>query len=287
MLDTLVGYIAGGAPEQIWKTTNGGNDWIKIFTSEDTRGFHLDKITFSDSLHGYTCGQNLYKTTNGGNTWDYIEFPALYYISLSSKNNNCWVLLDSWYSTRILYSSDYGKNWVPIKQISNSPNYMTDIFFVNDNNGWVIGSHGFLIKTNNGGFDSIPVPSMPMLYSPSKDTLLNTNDVLLHWSDDNFAFYRLQLSQDSLLSSLVDEKLFLGNTEMIYNLQPYSSYFWRVRSENIKGSSRWSAISNFKIGEVVSVNANPNCGNSFKLSQNYPNPFNPTTTIEYSIPKYK
>jgi len=282
MLNNQIGFIAGGAPEKIWKTTDSGNSWFITFTSADLRGFILNKIIFSDSLHGFACGQNFYKTSDGGNTWINITFPVDNHISVSAHANKCW-LLSNGESKNVLYSSDYGESWVPILKIFNQ-RYMMDIFFTDSQNGWIAGSDGFLLKTTNGGFSSIPIPNQPELYSPINDTLLNTNTVIFNWSEDNFAFHRIQISQNSLFNVITTDQIYLDNIIRINNFQPYTHNFWRVRSENIIGNSYWSNIASFEIGNVVGVREIESVVRDFHLFQNYPNPFNPSTIIKFNIP---
>lgn len=286
MLNDSIGFIAGGSPEKIWKTVDSGNNWTEIFTSPHQWG-HFNKIVFSDSLNGFACGRShsssLYKTSNGGETWFNIEFPVFEYISVTAISNECWVILDSYSSDRILYSSDYGETWFPILHFTKPP-YINDVFFVNNQIGWIIGSDGLLLHTINGGFDSIPNFSLPQIYYPINDTIITSTPVMFHWSENDFAFYRFQLSNDSLFNNIIYENVFLGNDEPIYNLQSNNNFFWRIRFENIKGVSTWSEIGNFKTGEIVNVNENPYLIYNFNLYQNYPNPFNSSTIIRFSIP---
>jgi photosystem II stability/assembly factor-like uncharacterized protein len=72
-------------------------------------------------------------------------------------NQNGWIIGSS---GTILYTSDGGINWLP--QNSGTSFALTDISFVNLNNGWVVGRsfsgsnfEGIILHTSNGGIDWI------------------------------------------------------------------------------------------------------------------------------------
>ena len=61
----------------LWKTTNAGTDWIRIYDSRiDTSG----KITFVNEQHGWLILDNsLLHSTNGGFSWtSQYEFPSIF-----------------------------------------------------------------------------------------------------------------------------------------------------------------------------------------------------------------
>ena len=63
-------------------------------------------------------------------------------------------------------------------------------------------------------------------------------------------------------------------------------YYWRVRAENISGSSGWSDLFYFTTGMTVEVeNTAGEIPVRYRLGPNYPNPFNPVTQIPFDIPR--
>jgi len=83
-VDTITGYVIGRENynddyERVWKTTNGGVTWQRIFTSEVRDGFgDVHEIQFPSRDTGYIAdgreghGARVYKTTDGGTTWEKI-----------------------------------------------------------------------------------------------------------------------------------------------------------------------------------------------------------------------
>ena len=276
MLNESTGYIAGGFPEKVWKTTTGGDEWSLIF-ERDSSYEYFNSITFSNQLNGFACGSSFYKTTDSGNNWSEIILPTITYVSIVCIADECWLATDGGCSS-ILYSPDLGVNWIPTYlHIS----YISDVFFVNQNIGWACGPGSLLIKTDNGGLGIISIPSIPELIYPENGASYIPIPVGFFWEIINNSFYRLQISLDETFNDISLDTLLIENGIGV-TLEEYTSYFWRVRGENILGNSDWSETRTFSTGQTVGVDDNI-LSSEFKLLQNYPNPFNPVTKIKYSV----
>ena len=83
------------------------------------------------------------------------------------------------------------------------------------------------------------------------------------------------------------ENLIDTTYQMIYWLEPDTTYYWKVLAKNFYGDSLWSSIVHkfYVDPNIVDVEAfDGEIPTSPSLSQNYPNPFNPTTVIKFGIP---
>jgi photosystem II stability/assembly factor-like uncharacterized protein len=281
MLNESTGYIAGGFPEKVWETTTGGEEWSLIF-EKDSSYEYFNSITFSNQLNGFACGSSFYKTTDSGNNWSEIILPTVTFVSIVSIGDKCWLAIDGMFGKSILHSSDLGVSWI---QTHYSPiYYISDIFFVNENIGWACGVGSLLIKTNNGGVGNISIPGIPELIFPENGSSYIPIPVEFYWNEINNSFFRLQISFDESFNNICVDTLLIEN-RIYATLEEYTSYYWRVRGENILGNSDWSETRTFSTGQTVGVD-NDIFVNNFKLYQNYPNPFNPNTQIEYSVAEY-
>ena len=184
MLNENEGY-AGGKNGRVYKTTDGGENWIAI----GSMGTTLTDISFPPSGNtGYCCGIN-------GNIWSIDSSGVtkmtsnvnghLYSISFPINSEEGWVCggdairhyknsvwngdkdypsggynaiymvdsLNGWTvgDYGIIAHTEDGHNW--FEQINPNPNQNTlfDLFFLDENNGWAIGSGGTIVHTNNGG----------------------------------------------------------------------------------------------------------------------------------------
>jgi len=156
--DTL-GWVAGGGTGKIFKTENAGLTWTTCFTSND----YLRSIEFATPLLGF-CGSldnRLYKTTDGGVTWVDVAstispIPSgICGISAPSANviYGCGVWSNPAY---VIKSTDGGFTWTSIDMSAYALS-LVDIYFVNENVGFVIGranpitDGGVILHTTDGG----------------------------------------------------------------------------------------------------------------------------------------
>ncbi|WP_294964631.1 IPT/TIG domain-containing protein [uncultured Flavobacterium sp.] len=83
--DTANGFLLN-SNNSIYKTTNGGDTWTKVYTGEKFR-----KFTFKDANTGWATLENkIYKTIDGGVTWilDYTHDQPIR--GIACKNNIVW-----------------------------------------------------------------------------------------------------------------------------------------------------------------------------------------------------
>ena len=107
---------AAAAGARIFKTTNGGTNWVQTFYQADGWG---DGLYFINATTGFFYGDHagtrlsIFKTTNAGTTWD---STGQYYPTTSDGWNNAMFGLGNqiWIgtnSTSIAYTSNAGVNW--------------------------------------------------------------------------------------------------------------------------------------------------------------------------------
>lgn len=130
-------------------------------------------------------------------------------------------------------------------------------------------------------------PLPPEIVSPNLVLDVERNPVLKWHSSKTAAFYRMQISTNSVFA-VVDLDTTVTDTLCKMNLLAANTrYFWRVSASNNRGTSDYSITASFITGDkIVSVSLADEIPLCYSLSQNYPNPFNPTTIIEYQIATY-
>ncbi|MGE5680769.1 MAG: YCF48-related protein [Bacillota bacterium] len=116
----------------------------------------LWSVSALDSLNAAACGQfeNIIVTKDGGNTWkrtrgtdtagSQIEYNSIFY----KNKNEIWAV---GVKGNALHSTDAGENWQSIKL---DTIWLSDITFINDTTGFIIGSFGskgYLFRTRDFG----------------------------------------------------------------------------------------------------------------------------------------
>ncbi len=144
----------------IYKTTNGGVDWMlqTSFSSQQS----LSSVYFTNADTGYVAGTYyaptietegyVMKTSDGGatwsdvlNTWNIFDYPHSWLSSVFFTDTNTGYAVGS----SIFKTSDGGTNW--ILQTGDSINALASVYFSDVDTGYAIGYQGNVLKTNDGG----------------------------------------------------------------------------------------------------------------------------------------
>jgi len=108
--------------DELYKTTDGGNNW-SIITNNETNGGKIDEIGVSKSNSNviyFSDGPNIFATTNGGNSWSNISnnlpYKTISYIIVHPTDaNKVWLTFSGYTSSEKVYKTiDGGNSWVNI-----------------------------------------------------------------------------------------------------------------------------------------------------------------------------
>ena len=294
----------------VLKTTDGGNNWLdvsiqtaddimeiesfsdklwirthltdRILYSEDIgqnwsqiQQFNNDYISnmifLSDSLGFLTASEwKIFKTMDGGASWtqingSYYTAGPIFFINESTG----WV---GGYNG-IYATTDGGNEWIT-KGMNVYSLYTQELFFLDQNTGYVVGygesNNGiwyglFASTTNNGSSWSYYTQSdfISDVHFSSPDTgwivsnniILHTNDHGISWQSTNANVNKFEFTSNKSWGLSGQDKILFSNDGWNSWTQQYP---------------KPSSVED----EML---------NQYSLSQNYPNPFNPSTTIKYSI----
>jgi photosystem II stability/assembly factor-like uncharacterized protein len=134
------------------KTTNGGTSW----TSMDTGSGSFQDIFFVDQNTGWIVGNDgrILKTTNGGASWSVkLSGTTNHLQAISFTDASVGYAVGS--GKTILKTVDGGETWSNITPnlppLSPDPTWTGVDFIGNGTEGWIVGSTGQVVHTQNGG----------------------------------------------------------------------------------------------------------------------------------------
>ncbi len=145
--------VAAGYEGKIFRSTDGGLSWIKMFQKKD---YILRAAFFTSRDTGFLAGdvgttQLFRKTTDGARTWREIPWHPTYYTigDITFIEGGAKGFLHA--RNKIMSSTDYGETWFDIAAPLNSNDRLLKFFFVDDQYGYALGSNKFILKTTDGG----------------------------------------------------------------------------------------------------------------------------------------
>lgn len=213
---------------------------------------HLQKVTFTDNLHGFIAGLNgtFLKTDNGGTTWDTSKIGTKDFYSICFINNNTgWIGgFQSLYKT-----TNSGINWV--NQFSGSTG-ITDISFINSETGWFTSSPTGIFKTTNGGNNWLNVFSGPSSYR--KLTFIDSQtgwaayrnaspDVIIKTTNGGMNWVEIEILENARTINFVN-----ANTGFIFS----SGWFHKTTNGGMNWAAAFTNWSNWEMNDAYFLNAN-------------------------------
>lgn len=316
-INNATGFVT--APEYVFKSTNGGENWNIIWHYP----LHIFRgIYFINTNTGFVLEDSrIFKTTNAGNNWflvyttsdglglDEIDFPdSLYGYSVGG--------LSGW--GKFVKTTDGGISWFELNPGGaywSQELYCVD--FINRNTGyfggggWFNPAHSVIFKTTNGGVNFVErtlvgglnhiVNGISICNSDSGYATVNDRICLI--TTNGGAYWNGQI-QPSYLSDVFainfDTVYIIGVNNGFISRTINAGLTWETQQSNTTAPltkivfigrdtgyivGGYGTILKTTNGGVIGVEPVSNqIPKEFRLYQNYPNPFNPVTKLNYDLP---
>ena len=238
-----------------------GTRGSKIYRSTD------DGLTWGDASSGLpgfgqigavgVCGNNIfagvytegiYRSTDNGGSWVSANagLTNLNVRALVTKGSNIFAATEG----GVFLSSDSGATWSAVRS------GLTDtlVYSLATNGDQLFaGTFSFVYRLPLSYFNPL---SAPVLSFPQNGSLNQALSPVLKWMADTNAFtYHLQLAKDSAFTLIVyDNSTIKTDSSLVGILARNTSYYWKVKSLNLAGSSPWSPTWHFITHDVFPVN---------------------------------
>lgn len=285
-------------PKQIFKTTNGGSNWSKVFefTGTGAQNVFFDGIYFWDDSVGVAISDQILanpntmfivRTTDGGSTWNQVStgLPSgnglfSYGGRLDAAGTHCWFPVNSGADADttaprfLLHSRNKGLTWESLPLPANNGQFA--VSFSDTSEGVLADGNGHLATTADGGktwqmryYQSGVFP--PTQFAKGTGTIWanghfdQTYGYLVAKSTDYGATWTFQTKPMRAPATAMS----VVNQNYVW-ISGFGNMILRTRT----GGNPTSVFAGGKLPEIPS---------SFELMQNYPNPFNPSTMINYQL----
>ena len=150
------GWI-GARDGVVYKTYDSGHTWDSISSlGSGTFWSSVSKMFFADALHGWALlrfEEGIQRTTDGGYTWQSHAAGNLNGMHFFDRGHGIAVgsvFTQGHYYGTLFQTFDGGQTWE--SEISGDQNIVYyDIVFKTAQRGWLVGDHGMIKHTNDGG----------------------------------------------------------------------------------------------------------------------------------------
>jgi len=148
-MSSNVGIVVG--EDIILKTTDAGANWVPKPKPIGFSGICVHFYGDSAGYAGASGGGQIIKTTDAGESWNWsvIIGPTGPVNSLFFTDKDTGYAVEVYLGTGRIWKTDNGgSNWT---QIFSYPQGLTDVYFVNNTIGYIVGVAGVMFKTTDAG----------------------------------------------------------------------------------------------------------------------------------------
>lgn len=223
-------------------TTDGGATWNTQF-SDNTPGM-FNGIQFLDLNNGWVVGDSgkVFRTTDGGEHWTRIlnaPTTSNHHAVFFANTNVGWIgsrVYSDQGEGMILHTTDGGASWT--MEDTPSPQDINGIYFIDANNGWLIGEPGIIAKTTSGGgttliYENHYVEPKSFSLMQNYPNPFNPSTVVSYRIQSNtFVVLKVFDVLGREVQTLVNERQTAGTHSVTFNASnlPSGMYFYRLQA---------------------------------------------------------
>lgn len=180
------------------KSIDGGQNWETIDISPIIKNAFFNDFSVPSENTLYLCNDSsvLFKSVDGGYNWDQITFTEYHKFTISYFYDDDFGWLVDDYTGKLWRTTDGGTSWVR-KDVDEAHTYVPEeVYFINENVGFVITENGHIYRTTDGGnfwemvldLDSSVYPIFHFVsesngYLINRDKIFFSEDAGLSWTE--------------------------------------------------------------------------------------------------------
>lgn len=233
------GYASCGSSTAVYKSTNGGINWITLPHNMGNVG---DGIFFCDLNTGYFTGYSkIQKTTDAGKSFQNMWYTDYYFRSVkgiffTDPEKGVILAHKNFPNSNIIQlTTNGGVNW------SNTyfPSRLNSVFFINKLTGWIAGKQGTILKTTTGGITNIQTnvnssADRFFLYQNYPNPFNSATRIKFEIHSTGFVSLKVFSASGKETATLVSEYLNPGTYNVDFQGDDLASgiYFYKIQAEN-------------------------------------------------------
>ena len=241
----FVGEPSATQEVSIVHTTDGGQTY-EIQINPTDPDIRLNCVSFADDQHGIAAGvgTTILYTNDGGNNWESRPVSNYRWQSVHlNQSGKAWAVGRNGI---VVYSTDWGYTWSD--QESGVTYEFWEVFFINDNEGWIVGGGtgfpGIILHTTTGGLvTNVNENNIVTDYDLHQNYPNPFNPTTtIKWQQPERGFVTLKI-YDVLgreVTTIVDEELQAGEHEIVFDAAGLSSgvYFYQLKAGKYSNTNK-------------------------------------------------
>lgn len=144
--------LGANSPSYLLKTDDGGASWQRVEFADSQRK-RVTKIFFAKSGAGFAIGENgafFSMTGDDEKIWQRQPSPVRYLMFDGIFTDDAHGVIVGAGSS-IFFTDDGGASWLKASVSGSANTKLNSVFFINQRNGWAVGTEGKVYQTVNGG----------------------------------------------------------------------------------------------------------------------------------------
>ena len=241
--------IISGRFSFIYRTTNGGNDWIENRVIIKGSQYNFNKVSFINDSVGFVGGEIVFKTTNFGLSWDSVGsvpygFEQSYCIEFADEHTG----YSGGTAGTLFKTTDGGGSWMQYNGPEFGQGFYRSIYAYNDSVIWAVGN-AKIIFTENGGLTKVQqlslfAPDEFRLYQNYPNPFNPSTNIKFEMPKSGKAELKVFDAGGREVSVLLNENLSAGSYEYTFDAAglPSGIYFYRLRTGEFVASGKMLLI---------------------------------------------